>query len=560
VTNPEIEYRRLVSADASAIRTRAETLEAVIHDLLGVRDDLAHAQQMPVWSGGAATAFAVRMGTLRQGLAVTRSGVVRARYALEAAAGAYQTVEDHADHYIAFWRNRPDGLQAVVEELFARVVNGCLLSVGSTYNQQLSGIKAALTGDEDTLDELDEETRKWVEEGLAKNEKWLEGNDSELGPRIPNIAANGDDRGWIPQGLGYDPETGTLLQGYYTKDADGHGKDSYLALVDEVTGRELGEVKLGDTYVDASGRSVPGAPPKHAGGVTVDGDNVYVADNGKLFTYSLDAIRKAGPGKTVPQSAPPQSEGIDGGSYSAMKDGRLYLGHHEDNKLFVYERSGGQWVKVDTIDTPEKSQGVLVRDGELVFSTSSGRHQNHSQLIVQDHDGNRSDPYDLPSMSQGVVEVDGELVVTYESGAGEFDESLKGTAGWWWGRDDHQDLWGNPYMTRTPLAELGLGEDYEVEPGTLGQATAELTGPAGDLKAAGADLDGVSVPAHLLGDVPQAAALASCVATLVEAAADSLRTGSGAVRAAAELLRAAALDYERVDQGIATGFGRALPS
>ncbi|WP_104107798.1 hypothetical protein [Nocardioides sp. 616] len=558
MTNPEIEYRRLVSAEASAIRTRVQTLEGVIHDLAGVREDLAHAQRMPVWSGGAATAFAGRMGALHQGLATSRSGVVLARYALEAAAGAYETVESHADHYIAFWRNRPDGMPAVIEELFARVVNGCLLTVGSTYNQQLSAIGAVLTGDDPSLDQLDEETRKWVEEGLAKNEKWLEGNDSELGPRIPNTAANGDDRGWIPQGLGYDPTSGTLLQGYYTKDDEGHGKDSYLALVDEVTGREVGEVKLGDSYIDANGNRVSTDHPKHAGGVTVDGDKVYVTDNGKVFTYSLDAIRKTGPGQTVPQERAPQS-GMDGGSYSAMKDGKLYLGDHEDNKLYVYERSGGEWVKVETIDTPPKTQGVLVRDDELVFSSSAGRHQDHSQLIVQDHDGNRSEPYELPSMSQGVVEVDGELVVTYESGAGEFDSPLSGTAGWWWGRDDYQDLWGNPFMTRTPLSELGLGEDYDVEPGTLLQAAGELSGPTSDLKAAGADLDAVTVPGHLLGEVPQAAVLAATVRTLVGAAADSLRTGAAAVGAAADLLGSAAQDYARTDEGIGAAFVRGTP-
>ena len=443
---------------------------------------------------------------------------MRARGAVEAAATGYEAVESAAGHYISCWRNRPDGLPPVVLELFARAVNGCLLTLGSAYNKQLAGVRATLTGDETTLDELDEETRRWVEDGLAKNREWLEDNGSSLGPRIPNLGAGGDDRSWIPQGLGYDPLTGTLLQGYYTKDEEGHGKDSYLALIDEATGRETGEVKLGGA-VDDRGAPLPGGHPTHAGGVTVDGDTVYVADNGRLYTYSLEAIRSAGPGETVPQTGKPQL-GLQGGSYSAMKDGRLYLGDHEKDTLHVYERAGGEWVQVDTITTPPNVQGVLVRDDEIVYSASTGRHEAHSQLYVGGFDGSYGDPYLLPSMSQGVVEVDGELVVTYESGAEEFDHAIAHTGELWWRED--AELWANPHMTRTPLSELGLsdGQEFEVEPATLSAAAGELAGPSGDLKRAGADLDGVRVPGHLLGEVPAAASLSLEVEKLVGAAAD----------------------------------------
>ena len=52
-----------------------------------------------------------------------------------------------------------------------------------------------LTGDEVDLDSLDEETRKWVEQGLEKNREWAEDSGSTFGPLIPNTAATGDDRG-----------------------------------------------------------------------------------------------------------------------------------------------------------------------------------------------------------------------------------------------------------------------------------------------------------------------------------------------------------------------------
>ena len=165
--------------------------------------------------------------------------------------------------------------------------------------------------------------------------------------------------------------------------------------------------------------------------------------------------------------------------------------------------AGGQGAKVDTVPTPDHCQGVLVRDGEYVFSASSGRHEDHSKLYVQDFDGNRSDPYPLPSMSQG--------------------------------------------------------EDVEVVPGTLQCAAAELAGPVGELRSAAAEVDSVRVPAHVLGEVPQAALLSASVGELTTSAVDSLRTRSCAVDAVAEVLRSTAQDYTRIDDGVSGAFGRMTP-
>ncbi|WP_248581942.1 hypothetical protein [Nocardioides sp. InS609-2] len=94
MTHPEIEYARLVSGDAAGIRSRAGALDAVLHTLVGAREDLASAEEIPVWSGGAAMAFTVRAAALRQGLSLTRTTLVRARGALETAAGAYTGTDD----------------------------------------------------------------------------------------------------------------------------------------------------------------------------------------------------------------------------------------------------------------------------------------------------------------------------------------------------------------------------------------------------------------------------------------------------------------------------------
>jgi len=132
-------------------------------------------------------------------------------------------------------------------------------------------------------------------------------------------------------------------------------------------------------------------------------------------------------------------QSVVGGAYSAIKDGKLYLGDFKANTMYVYEKdpSSGKWVQAgDPVKTPDECQGVLVRDEGYVFSSSYGR-DNGSSLIIQNRDDetDRSDPYVLPNMSQGVVEVNGELGVTYESGAEKFDPAA---LDW---------LWGSPTMT-----------------------------------------------------------------------------------------------------------------
>jgi hypothetical protein len=558
MTDPEVAYRRVVSGDPAAVRGAAETLTATLGELEGAAQGLLEAAGVPVWSGEAVLAFRARVDGILTGIQVNHAMVSRAAGALETAVAAYETAVANADHFVSFWRSRPTGLHPIVEELLARAVNARLLETGTTYQTQLAAVTAVLDGDDVDLDELDEDTREWVERGLEKNEDWMKDTGSSLGPLIPNTQATGDDRGWIPQGLGYDPVLGQLVQSYYTEDGT-----STIAVIDEATGREVNEVVLGgDTTED--GKVVPGPAPGHAGGVAVDGDQVYVTSGKKVWTYSLSDLRSASPGDTVQPSA---AHPVAAGSYSAFHDGRLYVGDHYGNKLYAYEKDGsGGWTPVtgsdgepEVIETPEKVQGVVVRDGELVFSTSFGR-QNESALVVQDREtGERGDPYPMPNMSEGVVEVDGELLTTYESGAATYDDAGTGAAGWLWGVPDDDGLWATQHMTRTPLSELGLTEDLEVEPGSLRDAAQDLLAPGEALRSASTALAGVRVQAHQLGDVPAAAGLSSSVTTLVDTSESSLRTGSNALERISDALVAVAHDYQRTDEVVGRGFQGLTP-
>lgn len=555
--DPEIDHRRIVSGDAGALTGAADTLADVGHDLDDARGRIHDAAATTDWSGPAAVGFQARIAQLANGVSVNRSAVARARGALDVAAAAYDTAVQNADHYISFWRNRPAGLLPIFEEILAMVVRARLVEVGATYGQQLTAVAGVITGEDVDLDELDEETRAWVEQGLEKNKEWEGQSGSTFGPLIPNTLATGDDRGLIPQGLAYDPRTGTYVMSYYTADGT-----STLALVDSVTGEEIGDVNLAgvhDPYADP-----PNPGPSHAGGVSVQGDEVVVVDKGKVYTYSMSELRGQRNGGTANASSVQDVPG--GGSYSAIHDGKLYLGDYGADKLYVYEKDAtGHWQpardasgKAEVHDTPDKAQGLVVRDGEFVFSTSPNRFDEGS-LVVQDREsGERSDPYTLPNMAEGVVEVDGNLVTTYESTADKYSDD---GSDWGWvpGVPDDDDLWANPYLTVTPLAALGLSTDFEVQPGTLREASHALDQPSGQLSSASSTVAGVRVPASAFGQVPGATDLAAALKSLLDAASDSLRSGSKAVGLASDNLMDSARDYQRTDGVVGGAFGGLHP-
>ncbi len=555
--DPEIDYRRTVSGNAAVLTGAADTLADIGHDLDDARGRIHDAAATTDWSGPAAIGFQTRITQLAEGVSVNRTAVARAREAFDVAVTAPATAMQHADHYISFWRNRPGDLIEVFEIILAMVVRARLVEVATTYSQQLTAVAAVLKGEHIDLDSLDEETRAWVKRGLEKNEEWTGESGSTFGPLIPHTAATGDDRGLTPQGLAYDPSTGTYLMSYYPDDTP--DSPATLALVDGLTGQEIADVNLG-----GSADSDNPLGPSHAGGVSVQGDHVIVVDKGRIYTYSMSDIRDQQAGATVHPTSVQDVPG--GGSYCALQDDKLYLGDFDDKLLYVYEKDTfGNWGLVrdnagnaEIYEAPSKVQGVVVRDGQFVFSTSPNRFDEGS-LIAQDRTtGERSDPYTLPNMAEGVVEVDGQLVTTYESTAQKYDNDGS-DFGWVPGVPDDDNLWANPYLTMTPLAALGLGADFDVQSGTLRQASHALDRPSLQLSSASSTVGGVRVRADDLGEVPGAGVFASAVTTLLDAASDSLRSGSKAVALVSEHLTDSARDYSRTDEVVGSAFSGLAP-
>ena len=156
------------------------------------------------------------------------------------------------------------------------------------------------------------------------------------------------------------------------------------------------------------------------------------------------------------------------------------------------------------------------------------------------------------------MEVDGNLVTTFESTADTYSDDGR-SYGWIPGFADDDNLWANPYLTVTPLSALGLSEDFEVRPGSLREASHALDRPSGQLSSASSTVRAVRVDATDLGEVPGAGAFASAVTTLLDAASDSLRSGSEAVALVSDNLMDSARDYQRTDGVVGSAFGGLQP-
>ncbi|MEI7056378.1 hypothetical protein WBG06_11225 [Nocardioides sp. CCNWLW239] len=302
------------------------------------------------------------------------------------------------------------------------------------------------------LDTFPRRTRRWVKGGVRRTERWGQRLGGRVGPLIPNTLATGGADDWTPQGLGHDPETNLLAQSYYS-----HDKGSALVLVDLKSGKTTAEVLL----VGYRGKAGPG----HAGGVAVDGDDVWVSKGsgggtGRLYRYSLSAVRESAKGAEIePIEAPVK---VAAGSYCRIRGDRLYVGGFGQQTLFAYAKSeNGAWdfsEPVLSTTTPPKVQGIVVRRDEYVFSSSFGRHRSSTISICERKADGGVGPvqrtYKFPNMAEAIVEVSGELITTYESGASPYSRPSAYGLGILIGR-----MWASTHMTCTPIEALGLAPD-----------------------------------------------------------------------------------------------------
>ncbi|KGN42337.1 type VII secretion target [Knoellia aerolata] len=574
MVDPEVLYAALVSGSSSTVRGQADTVGDAMKKVEESATRVDEAADRPTWTSAASAGYRVRTAGVGQGIQVNHFALGRLQTALTTGAHAYDAMEDHATTAIGHWRDRPSGLNPVVEELLALLVHARLVSVSATYSARLATVAAFAAGEKIDRDELDADTLEWLANGMDRTADWLKEHGGGLGPLIPNLGLSGDTRGLTPQGLGIDPTTGWIIQTSYSKDGD---QPSTLSMVDPSTGKEMVDVELGGwTGQDSAGDDVDLPTPDHAGGVASDGTYTYVTSSGNpshVFTYLSSDLRDGGSGPVQPIGPPTQLP--DGaGAYGTVKDGALYVGTHvgdigrggnaydgadDDGRLYRYTPDGhGGWTQDTTfgggagyVHTPPQAQGVVVRDGEYVFSTSLGR-DRAGRLITQDRqddepgNGDRGDAYELPHMSEGIIELDGEIVATYESGADAYGPD---------GSDD-DDLWANPYMTRTSLEALGLSEDIEVSPESLRGAATDFDAAARPLAAAANLVGRVTVSASSFGEVPSATTLATALNDQLGKGERSLDAGARAVHRTSAVLAGNARTYTDTDDYAADAIRR----
>ena len=245
------------------------------------------------------------------------------------------------------------------------------------------------------------------------------------------------------------------------------GHDVMLSVQDKGSGSETHQVRLGGLSPND-----PAGPPTHGGGVSTDGEFVYVSDTDHLYVYKREDIEKAAKDGTevsafqvmeVPSDEnltdPATGIGlVSAGSYMTVKDGYAYVGGYSkdgDGKVGavwryeIDEKTGSiiEDSRQGPIRAPDRAQGMTVVDGGILFTTGD------QKLVYQPFDSSADtfaadigtrvdisngliDPY-----AQGVNIIDGELWVTYESGSDKYRDKV-----------DHP----REHIQRIPLEALDL--------------------------------------------------------------------------------------------------------
>ena len=248
--------------------------------------------------------------------------------------------------------------------------------------------------------------------------------------------------GWIPQGQGYDAKRGEVLTSYY------NDTGVLLSIQDKGTGEEAHQVQLG-------GLEGSSAKPTHGGGVSTDGEFVYVADTKAIFVYSREELERAakeGTPATASQVMPvPQPKNlkdpetgmelVSAGSFMTVSDGYAYIGSYSkdgDGKagaVWRYEIDPDTGALVEDsrqgpIRAPDRAQGMTVVDGALLFTTGDRKliHQpiDSSKDVFKADISKRTDISNglIDPYAQGINIIDGELWVTYESGADKYRDNV----------------------------------------------------------------------------------------------------------------------------------------
>lgn len=270
------------------------------------------------------------------------------------------------------------------------------------------------------------------------------------GPVIPGLQ-----RGFVPQGLAYDPSRKLIFISHYA------ARDpSVVSIINSVTGKIVDSVALLDTN---------GEPDRgHVGGLAVVDDFLMVTSDDRLLQFELSDLTSKNRADSVTAIAMQECE--TKASFCSVSPKFLWVGefalgikfrtkatHHLKDRKGVrklawiggYERSKPMGNPKCVLSVRQKVQGMCVHGDRVYLSVSYGRtnrslivaYRNpigkkpHKMVALENGDevplwfldgDNYVGELGIPPMSEGIVMIGDRLAVLFESGAGKFQVGGKG--------------------------------------------------------------------------------------------------------------------------------------
>ncbi len=262
------------------------------------------------------------------------------------------------------------------------------------------------------------------------------------------------EKGFIPQGLGYDEKTKII---YVTGYMD-NGKKSPIYAFDKDTGDFKNKILM----LTEKGDNFKG----HAGGLSVYGDQIYIAGSTDacMYAFSTESILKAQMEESLPATACislKKSEDFMRVSFTSVDEQFLYAGEfhkglifytHPSHKLTAQGVTQSAYVMGFTLDEqneahpacvysiPDNVQGACFADGYVYLSKSSGFFPGHilsyrlSDLMQEGtksvlgeevplyilSEKNALKSTTIPPMCEEIVAVDGQMYILFEAASNRY--------------------------------------------------------------------------------------------------------------------------------------------
>jgi hypothetical protein len=266
---------------------------------------------------------------------------------------------------------------------------------------------------------------------------------------VPDISS-----GFIPQGLAYDPGSGSLfISGYM---------DNFSQSPMYVIGLESNSVPRKVNMLTESGDSFRG----HSGGISVYDGKVFVAGSTKACVYSVSTsvlLNAADGGDLSARNriSLKNDEDYIRASFTSVDENSLYIGEFHKSPIFYTHRShlveqdgvrqkaylagfriddDMQAMPVCVYSIPDNVQGACFSDGYVYLSRSHGflpadilsydlsevKQAGTKSVLGKEiplyvlAEGNASKITKIPPMSEEIVVVDGRMLILYEAASNRY--------------------------------------------------------------------------------------------------------------------------------------------